>query len=436
MANTIEHSFRHFEPHPLRATVLGEVHARPFWLVSAPRVFLHYAFEASRATEARDRAFFDDLCRTQGHPPPAVRARHHVIPFGSGTLKWERHAEFTTYSWDGPVSGTREPFEELPSTHPFGLNFVAPGALLVSVRAELLPYSGDLERAAALFDPASLCLCDVIGARALALTDFRQDGDGRSRILVLDRGLNSREAGALVQRLLEIETYRTFSLLGLPEAERVGPEIRRIEQELVAITNSIRSSEGLDANRSLLADLSRLSADLEAGSAETSYRFGASIAYDEIVKSRLGAINETVVSGFGAWSSFLDRRMGPAIRTIQVTVARQRDLSEKLARAAELLRTRVDIDVEHQNRDLLQSMNRRARQQLQLQQTVEGLSVAAISYYVVGLVSHVVGALKEVLHFEMEADVVTGLTVPVIIGVMYLVVQRIRVVHGDTTPDV
>jgi uncharacterized membrane-anchored protein len=435
MADPVSHSFRAFEPHPLRATVLGEVHARPFWLVAAPRVFLHYAFEAGRAAETQDRNYFDDLCRAQGQPPPAARARHHVIPFGSGTLKWERHAEFTTYSWDGPVSGTRQPFDEMPSTHPFGLNFVAPGSLLVSVRAELLPDTGDLDRAAALFDPASLCVCEVTGARALALTDFRQDGDGRSRILVLDRGLNSREAGALVPRLLEIETYRTFSLLGLPEAERVGPDIRRIEQELVSITNSIRSSNGLDANRGLLADLSRLSADLEAGSAETSYRFGASIAYDEIVKSRLGAIGETVVAGFGPWSSFLDRRMGPAIRTIQVTVARQRDLSEKLARAAELLRTRVDIDVEQQNRDLLQSMNRRARQQLQLQQTVEGLSVAAISYYVVGLVGHLIGALRQVIHFELDADVATGLTVPVVVGVIYLVVRRIRVKHDDISPE-
>ncbi len=435
MANVVATNFGLFEPHPLRATVLGEVHARPFSLVAAPRIFLHYAFEAGRATGTRDRDYFDDLCRSQGQPPPASGARHHIIPFGAGTLKWERHAEFTTYSWDGPVSGTRQPFDEMPSTHPFGISFVPPGLLLVAVRAELLPDTGDLDRAAALFDPASLCVCEVIAGRAIALTDFRQDGDGRSRILVLDKGLNTREAGALVQRLLEIETYRTLSLLGLPEAERVGPDIRRIEQELGAITNSIRSSEGLDANRKLLADLSRLSADLEAGSAATSYRFGASIAYDEIVRSRLGVIGETVVSGFGQWSSFLDRRMGPAIRTIQVTVTRQRNLSEKLARAAELLRTRVDIDVEQQNRDLLQSMNRRARQQLQLQQTVEGLSVAAISYYVVGLVGHLIGAIRELVHFEMDADVATGLTVPVVVGVIYLVVRRIRVSHGDSSAD-
>jgi uncharacterized membrane-anchored protein len=247
---------------------------------------------------------------------------------------------------------------------------------------------------------------------------------------VLDRDLNPQEAGALMQRLLEIETYRTFSLLGLPEAERLGPDIRRIEQELVAITASIRSSDGLDANRGLLADLSRLSADLEAGSAQSSYRFGASLAYSEIVKGRLTAIGEMAVPGYSLWSSFLERRTGPAIRTIEVTVARQRDLSEKLARAGELLRTRVDIDVEQQNRDLLQSMNRRARQQLQLQQTVEGLSVAAISYYVVGLLSHLFEALKEATHAPIDSDVATGFSVPVVVLLIYLIMRRIRAAHG------
>jgi len=219
-------------------------------------------------------------------------------------------------------------------------------------------------------------------------------------------------------------------LLGLPEAERIGPDVRRIERELVAIATSIRASDGLDANRTLLADLSRLSADLEAGSAESSYRFGASSAYDEIVRGRLQVIGETAVPGFGLWSSFLDRRMGPAIRTIQVMAARQRDLSEKLSRAAELLRTRVDIDVEQQNRALLQSMNRRARQQLQLQQTVEGLSVAAISYYVVGLIGHLIEAVKEGLHLDFDEAVATGASVPVVVGVIYLVVRRIRSAHG------
>ncbi|MBT9289360.1 DUF3422 family protein [Prosthecodimorpha staleyi] len=422
---------RSFEPHPLRAEILGEIHARPFRLVSAPRVFLHYAFEVVRGASKPDRIAFNELCRAQGQPGPGPDARHHVIPFGTGTLKWERHAEFTTYSWDGPLPEGAAPFAERPIAHPFGSGFVPPGPLLVAVRLDLLRLGGDVEAVAHLFDPASLCVSDCFGGSAVAVTDFRQDGDGRTRILAIDRGLNDQQAGGLAQRLLEIETYRTIALLGLPEAQRIGPDIRRIERELADIGHRIRSTDGLEANRLLLSDITRLTADLEAGAAESSYRFGASRAYDDIVKDRLGAIHEHHVPGYGTWSSFLARRTGPAMRTVRATLQRQEDLSEKLNRAAQLLRTRVDIELEQQNRDLLESMNRRARQQLRLQQTVEGLSVAAVSYYVVGLIGYLFKAMKEAGRLPVDPNMATGFAVPVVLLVVALIVRRIRAAHSD-----
>ncbi|MEJ1157688.1 DUF3422 family protein [Prosthecomicrobium sp. N25] len=425
---------RGFAPHPLRAEILGEIHARPFRLVQSPRYFLHYAFEVVRGASKPDRVFFETLCRSQGQPGPGPEARHHVIAFGSGSLKWERHAEFTTYTWDGPLPDGAPPFLDHPGAHPFGTGFTPPGPMLVAVRLDLVRDPGDFAALAALFDPASLCVSDAYGGAGVALTDFRQDGDGRTRILVLDRGLNPQQAGGLVQRLLEIETYRTLSLLGLPEAQRIGPDIRRIERELAEIASRIRTSEGLQANRKLLEDLSRLTADLEAGAAESSYRFGASKAYDDIVKDRLAAIHEHHVPGYGTWTSFLARRTGPAMRTVRATVERQEDLSEKLSRAAQLLRTRVDIELEQQNRDLLDSMDRRARQQLRLQQTVEGLSVAAVSYYVVGLIGYLAKAAKDAGLLPVDPGLATGLSVPVVILAVYLLVRRIRTGHADDEP--
>ena len=72
-------------------------------------------------------------------------------------------------------------------------------------------------------------------------------------------------------------------------------------------------------------------------------RFGASRAYSEIVQLRLQTIGERPVEGFPTWSSFLARRMAPAMRTCLTTEERQATLSQKLARAANLLRTRVGI---------------------------------------------------------------------------------------------
>ena len=45
--------------------------------------------------------------------------------------------------------------------------------------------------------------------------------------------------------------------------------------------------------------------------------------------------------------------------------------------------------------NLLGAMNRRQQLQLRLQATVEGLSVAAITYYIVGLVGYAAKGLKE-----------------------------------------
>lgn len=421
---------RGFVPHPLRAEILGEVHARPFRQATTPRVFLAYAFAADRDQIEADRLALDRLCRSRGEPGPGPSARHHVVPFGGGTLKWERHAEFVAYTWDGPHADPAHPFGVLPTSQPFGVDFVQPGPLLVAIRLDLLPDGGGLESDVELFDPASRCVAEAYGGAGLAITDFRQDGDGRSRILVRDRGLNAQQAGALIQRLIEIETYRTLAMLGLPMAQGVAPEVRRIERALAEITAEIRSSAGLAANRGLLERLSGLTADLEAHAADVSYRFGATRAYDQIVKDLLVALHEHHVPGYGTWTNFLGRRSEPAMRTVVSIQERMNDLSRKLTRAAQLLRTRVEVDVEQQNRDLLDSMNQRARRQLLLQQTVEGLSVAAVSYYVVGLLGYVFKAGKEAHLLPIDPGLATGLAVPAVLGGVFLLVRSIRRAHA------
>jgi uncharacterized membrane-anchored protein len=419
-----------FSPHPRRAEIVGEIHARPFRPAKPPRVFLHHAFAVDRAGGEADRAFLERFCRARGASGPGPETRHHVVAFAGGTLAWERHAEFVTYTWDGPLAEPAAPFGALPSNHPFGAGFVQPGPLLVAARLDLLADGGDLGAAAGAFDPASLCISEAYSGAAVSLTDFRQDGDGRTRILMLDRGLTAQQAGALAQRLLEIETYRTLAMLGLPLAQDLGPDVHRLERELSAVTSEIRASEGLAANRGLLERLSALSAEVENRSAEASYRFGATRAYDQIVIDRLAILDERGVPGHSTWASFLARRSKPAMRTVTGLQQRMHELSERASRTAQLLRTRVDVDLEQQNRDLLESMNRRARQQLLLQQTVEGLSVAAVSYYVVGLLGYVFKAAKEAHTLPIDPSIATGLAVPLVMAAVFWVVRRIRKAHA------
>jgi uncharacterized membrane-anchored protein len=263
---------------------------------------------------------------------------------------------------------------------------------------------------------------------ALFATDFQPDPSGFVHVLVLDRGLGPERAGAVVQRIVELETYRTLALLGLPQAQQLTPSINRIETRLAEVADEMRRAGELTDNQRLLEELTELAAELEAGATASAFRFGASRAYNEIVQMRLATIGERKVEGLPTWSSFLARRMSPAMRTCATVEERQADLSEKLARAANLLRTRVDVELERQNRDLLKSMNDRTRLQLRLQTTVEGLSVAAVSYYVVGLFGYLVKGLHD-KGVEIDVTLATALFVPVAVLGIWWTVRRIRRRH-------
>jgi uncharacterized membrane-anchored protein len=420
------------EPHPARDAVLGEVHARPFHAVATPQRVLHFAFMTSGAKPGADRAALTAFCVARGLPVPGDTARHHRIELPQGSLRWELHAEFTTYTWEVGSTGD-EPFQP-----PSGVLAVImkslpqPGPLLAAVDLHLLKGNGTVPKLDGLFDPASLAVSMVDADVALIASDFRADPAGFVRILVRDEGLGPARAGALVQRLLEVETYRTLALLGLPEAQAMGPRVKAAEDALTRIAKAMTEGEGLQSDHKLLDELTSLAATTEGDTASSGYRFSASRAYDQIVQQRLAVIREHKVEGFPTFEDFLARRMAPAMRTCTMLEDRQASLSEKLSRASNLLRTRVDVEIERQNRDLLSAMNDRTRLQLRLQQTVEGLSVAAITYYVVGLAGYVLKGLKDVGWLPVDAGLATAAVVPLALLGVWTVVRRIRRTEDST----
>ncbi len=319
---TIEGGAR-LTPHPLRAAVLGEVHARPFTPIETPRRILHFAFDTTGEAGRADRAALADFCARRGldplKPSPSSTASRSAAP----RLRWEQHSEFTTYTWELPSQGAT-PF------HPAAASLAAPmaslpqpGPLLVALDLHLLADGKTRSRIEQLFDRASLAVAENSEGDALFATDFQADPSGFVRILVLDRGLGPERAGALVQRIVELETYRTLALLGLPEAQRLMPSIGRIEKRLGEVTDEMRRTDKLIDNHRLLDELTELAAELEAGAAASLFRFGASRAYNEIVQMRLATIGERKVEGLPTWSSFLARRMSPAMRTCATTEERQ-----------------------------------------------------------------------------------------------------------------
>lgn len=303
-----------------------------------------------------------------------------------------------------------------------------PGRVISGLHVEVRGYPADADDADAVrqhFDDQRLISSWVIDRKARLWTAWRLHRDGLGRILVLNRGLNPCQLGRLVRRLLELETYRMMVLLAFPLARRIAPDLVGMDTKLASINAEINQIRGLDDERRLLGDLSTLAARIEHLRSETNFRFSAARAYYELVQHRLAGLREQEEPGLQTFGEFLPRRLTPAFRTGEAVSAQLDDLASRIDRASELLRTRIDLTLEAQNQDLLQSMNRRGQTQLQLQQAVEGLSVVAITYYLVGLVK----SLAESLHalgWLTEPAAVAGLAVPVCLLLVAVGIRRLR----------
>ncbi|RZN09931.1 DUF3422 domain-containing protein [Bradyrhizobium genosp. SA-3] len=426
-----------FTVHPQRDAVLAEVHARPFTQLVAPFSMIHFAFLAKGEAAASDRHRFVAFCREHDVPAPDLSAKHHQIAIEPVVLRWEQHSEFATFTWiwstgNGPAA---RHFDDAHGTVQSLMRALRQdGQLLVAIKLDVEGHTSPARRAGQLFDKSSLAMARVKGGASVMASDFRVDENGFTKILVCDLGMTPHNLGALVQRLLEIETYRPLALLGLSAALELGPFVDRIDRRLIEVLEGMQGAEGLKLNSHLLAELTALAASFERGATGSPFRFGASRAYNDLVQSRLSIIEGSEIAGYPTWSSFLARRMAPAMRTCETVENRQVALSAKLARAADLLRTRVDVEIERQNRDLLHAINERTGQQLRLQRTVEGLSVAAIGYYVVSLFGYLAKGAHDV-GLQVEPSYLTAACVPIAVCAVWLLNYNIRKRHLDRSDE-
>lgn len=414
--------------HPDRGPLARELHARPFTALVAPVRVSHLALVSGEGGASADRAYLERLCRRLGAAPPPESGNHHVVEAGPFRLKWERHTEFSSYTVFR-AGAFRDPFAS-PAVTLLPADWLRdlPGEVLVAIHLALEPSHAPeqtLETLVDLFGSDGYVGVDISGGKATAWSDFRLHSDGFSRILVRDRGLGQRQAGRLVQRLAEIETYRTMALLALPMAHRMAPRITAIDAALADIMAKLAGLDRQSDEQALLDRLIQLAAETERMAAESSFRFGAARAYHALVDRRLTELRERRIEGLQTVSEFLDRRFTPAMRTCEAVSQRLEALTGRIARASNLLRTRVDISLERQNRDLLHSMDRRAKLQLRLQETVEGLSVAAISYYLVSLIGYGAKALAGA-GLSLDPTLVMGLSIPPVVLTLWFGMRRVR----------
>lgn len=417
--------------HPLRYATVNELHARPFPSLEVPSTAVYVAIkepvQAQNRDRARDLGHLLQLLDRHGSAHPQPGATHFQGPIGRAELKWESHTEFVTYTAFTKGISAR-PFDPAEAeVLPEDWLEAAPGRRLTSVliRVEAMPASDEdlLRRVDEWFVPESLAVARVVDGAAVIAGDFRIDPAGHMRFAVfVAPGTGPRRVGRIVQRLCEFETYRAMSMLGLMRARDLGARLNALDPQLSALVSGLDNAE--PASETALHNLLTISAELESLAVQFSFRFGATAAYEAIVGQRIGVLREQRLAGRQTFAEFMMRRYDPAMRTVKSAESRLKAMAERAERAAELLRTRVDVERSAQNQKLLESMDRRADLQLRLQRTVEGLSVVAISYYAVSLVAYLAAPVAKAAGWSKET--LTAALVPPVVGLVWLLVRRIR----------
>ena len=404
--------------HPLRAALSSEMHLRTLPRIATPCRLMQVVVLLGENGGPKCLAHLAALLEACGRS--IDNDRYARLEAGGLELVWERHSEFASYTFLLPGEFT-DPFEQAPFAHLAPILASLPGQTIRATRIALLAPNAapPAPESLARWFAEGLVVCEVAGGKACIWSDFRLKPDGFGRLLIGDRGLAGDEPARLVQRVQELGNYRNMALLGLPLAQRLTPDVTGLEQRLTVLAQAISQPDAED--HPLLDELSYLSAELARLSAETSYRMSATRAYAQIVADRLASLAVCAVAGHQTLGDFTDRRLTPAVRTCATFSERLEDLSQRAAWASSLLRTRIDTALARQNRDLLASMDRRARMQLRLQQTVEGLSIVAISYYLVALIGYVLDAVPGVPHAFGRAA-----AVPVVLIAVALLLGRLR----------
>lgn len=419
------------EDHPLRFKMANELHARPFPKMEPPCSAAYIAIKQPNDAVSRDRQQDLDhltaLLDRHGAPHPQPGATHYYGQIGKYWLKWEQHTEFVTYTVFSDAMPKRafdpSEFEVFPSEW----LEKAPGQRITSVLIDIRERPADDAVVAELLDDwfvsESLAAASVLDDAAIVAGDFRIDQSGHLRFAVFSgEGTSSRRVGRIVQRLCEIETYKSMSMLGFARVRQLQPKLNALDTQLTRLMG--RMSDDKASAESTLNDLLSISAELETLSARSSFRFGATGAYEALVNQRIEALREERFQGRQHFGEFMMRRYAPAMRTVNSAERRLEQMSSRSIRASNLLRTRVDVERSAQNQALLESMDKRSDLQLRLQRTVEGLSVVAISYYAVSLVGYMLYPLSEATGIS-KGTLSALVTLPVVLFVWWAI-RRLR----------
>ena len=409
-----------FIDHPFRQAVLDEVHARPIEFVACPARVRRVALLLSQNPNAVAEAhrLFSDWCARAGQPRPAEHARQHSFEAGARHVTWELHTEFVTLTWAAELG------DEENWPRDIGLEAFENEALIAAARIDVIDGACVAEHILSGFRRASLCTSKIEEDQGEVATDFVTDADGFTRFEFAAGKIGPLRRAIVVRRLLEVETYRALALLGLPLARSVSPDLRSAESRLGALVESMVYATTTDQAQTALSALHALSVKAGELLEKTSYRFAASHAYGEVLRARLKGLGEQPIQTAATLERYLGNRIDPALATCLAVEKRQSALAEKIERATELLNTRISLDIQTQNKEVLSTIANTARSQFRLQRTVEGLSTIAITYYLLGILGYILNGVTEFAH--VSKPLVTAIAAPFLLLAVWLLIRSVR----------
>lgn len=416
--------------HPLRDDLYDELHSRPFQVLPTPARVTQIAVLTTPEQREAQFQHLQELHRLLGQPEPEQEVSCFEKTFGNLRVRREMHMEFASYTFinlDPAEAGA--PFEETGiSLLPHGWLEQLTGTVIAAFHIHLQTQAGqgmeDLDYVRQHFEGLRLVGSSPQEGAARVWGTFQLHSDGFGRFMVMNHHMSDSQLGRLTQRLMEIETYRLMSLLALPLARETSPTLNEMDQKLAVITQSLADNDDVD-EPALLAELTAIAARIEAFRAHSTFRFSATRAYHRLVLARLEALREDELSGHLTITEFMTRRLTPAVKTCEAVSERLEDLSRRVDRASDMMRTRVELAIQSQNQQLLSSMDRRSKIQLMMQHTVEGFSVVAITYYLIGLLKLGLESMYD-SGFDLNKSLILGIAIPTVMALVYL---GVRMVH-------
>lgn len=420
---------------PDRIELHHEIHARPPASIELPALVFYVAVVNKGIRVDAELAHLRQLEGQQDLQPDDLDANFVRLQCNGFTLKWERHSEYSRYSIVQPLTPeSRAAFlgPQLVDHLLIDRSWIAsiPGQTLAAIAMgmeEAPEHDGEFnyQQLKAWF-PDTQFVASVIGStqHSCAATDFVMREDGIVRMAVICRpSTQGTRPGRVAQRLLELETYRLLTLWGLGTAKSISPMLGELERSLSEATSRLESKS--EDHEDLFSLHMSMAAKVERTIAECTYRFSATVAYDALVNQRIQELREQTISGTQSIGEFVQRRLMPAAATVTSTARRLTSLSERVSRSSALLRAHVDIATEAKSQELLERLAIGQRTQLRLQVTVEGLSIAAITYYVTSLIAHGVHAL-EGIGMSVHSEVVAGASIPLVALMVWRFSRRIH----------